>query len=363
FTAPWRVALVCKSWRKCALSDPLLWSTIRVWCWETPAAKVVERFPLVALETQLMRSGHAPLDIEFITFYRRTPAEPAVLNLFKALARESHRSEQFRFLCIEPHPEIVPPEILAILAQIRGQTKLLRSLEFNSAPLPTQFNDMFILSPQLQKVFLAFSNLMGPSSEFSVPWEQVTHLQAHFPTRLWAEILCRNEILDTPNFILPQLRRLSMRNSVSFLEFLETPQLEYLFLGHFAPSIPAFLQRSQFVTIIPTLLHLHAYLIDADSTTQLFQELKNRCSQLTSIHLAVDNTPCDYEALCDFIAAHKNTLKFASICTNSPPPAAKEKLLALRGDLLDLVVFDLDDESVDIEAVPLAHVTKDMEPM
>ncbi|KAJ7762914.1 hypothetical protein B0H16DRAFT_1528143 [Mycena metata] len=396
---PWGIGLVSKRWRECALGDALLWSKIHI-DWGTKSEEqAMLCYPLEALQTQLSRSGGTALEVYFATCHSSDASAPALLlSLLQVLVDESHRWERFQFRFASGSLAHQPlPGTLAILGRIEGQTQRLRHLEFLAGNIPpgmlAGIHKIFAVAPQLRDVFLipgGFGD--GYSPNFSLPWDQLTHLRATFDTTVWIETLSRTQALVECSLgivapsesgaargapiVLPELRRLAINDwsSIGPLNFLETPNLEYLFLNFtsVASAVP-FLQRSQCrlrgLTIpewhfgdlpqltqllknIPTLLHLHANLMhDTDepiTTTQLFRDLQNTdiCPQLTSIHLTLEeHDSCDFNALYDFLMARKNTLKFVSISTEDPIPSyMEEKLAALRSTIPHVDVSEITSE-------------------
>ncbi|KAJ7774051.1 hypothetical protein B0H16DRAFT_1763694, partial [Mycena metata] len=393
------IGLVCCRWRGCALGDPQLWSTIHIDCFLKSAEQTVECYPLMALETQILRSKGASLDVTFIPGGFVNPP-PHIFRLFEALVRESHRWRQGDFKWD------MDAETLSVFAGIRGRLQLLRRLSLYSPPMPPEMNDIFGIAPQLRQVSLTDAE---DAPKLRMPWAQITHFKGNFSAATCVEILCRTEVLvectlrtpydfnaalsATPIAFLPQLRRPAVSHN-KILNFLDTPNLEYLFLKFYrhrrrgagwspiAPVFP-FFQRSRcqlkgltvddclladilpMLRVIPTLLHLNATFADEVwNSTARFQDLTNIdiCPRLESIHFGF-RMACDYESLYDLIVARRHTLKFAAIWAStkgkelySAPPDTKGNLLTLNSEGLE-VLFD---DAADFDR-PFADVTKDMD--
>jgi len=61
--APWRLGHICQTWRAAALGNPLLWSSITLYA--PPEGWMGQACPPLMIETQLRRSGDAPLRVIF----------------------------------------------------------------------------------------------------------------------------------------------------------------------------------------------------------------------------------------------------------------------------------------------------------
>ncbi|KAJ7186109.1 hypothetical protein C8R46DRAFT_1289703 [Mycena filopes] len=415
-TAPWRLGFVCKLWRECALGDPLLWSTIELDFFAKSDLQIAECYPVAALETQLLRSGEAPLDVTVNLMCFDIPPPSTIVDILAVLVAQSYRWVKLNFEWESPSPEIC-----AVLRRITGQVQLLQRLELRSPPLATDMKEMFEVAPQLREFLLLdpyTDHDYSRDRELSAPWEQLTHLRTRSSTGRCIEILARTELLvecslgnptrpdpgsdvvrpGTPIVFLPHLRRFSV-TQYNLLAVLSAPRLEYLFLGFRIDDdstyVLPFLQRSQCQLLgltlirwlpadlppllrnIPTLRHLQADcnddgvdLDDLDPTYSspaadvLFRTLADTtiCPHLESIYLAFW-MPCTYEDAYDFILArtHDTPLRFASFCTEGPPLSdVRERLLSLATRDLDIIVADRNDP--DTNRQPLENAEKDMEP-
>ncbi|KAJ7767197.1 hypothetical protein B0H16DRAFT_1789188 [Mycena metata] len=235
-TPPWVLGLVCRGWRECALGDVKLWTKIEIDCTGLMTeTKIVEHFPLAALETQIARSGTAPLDVKFES--SRTPwASDYISCLLELLVQQSNRWERLDLTFLHIYP--------LVLTQIKGNLQSLK-LTFCSAPLPPQIHDVFEIAPQLRDVTMI--NDSEDTDRWDAPvlsasWEQITRYGGSFSAEICVDILCRAELLvecglhdsgddmspGTSLAILPRLRRLAIAHP-RVLKFLKTPNLEYLF--------------------------------------------------------------------------------------------------------------------------------------
>ncbi|KAJ7168710.1 hypothetical protein C8R46DRAFT_239174 [Mycena filopes] len=364
-TAPWKLGVVCRRWRESALGDPTLWSSIEIKCGFLSSSQIAKYYPLAALQTQIFRSGDAPLELTFRTGYYDEQISSHFLALLEAVVGESHRWKTLNLNWGIEHPAAI-----LIFAQIQGRLPQLHRLEINWDFLPIA---IFEVAPQLRQVF----SLHYEAQPLSVPWPQITHFEGESSARVCLDICTQAALLvecaftishanmtptDMPMVLLPQLRRLAISGS-GILPLLEAPNLEYLFLDTLASAAP-FLLRSQcrlkgldvsscpspdlihLVPHIPTLLHFHAYFPKASEvphhTAKLFRVLRDACPNLVSIHVTFSQVLCPYDALYDLCVARRRTLTFACIreCDDYIPPAVKQRFAALRSSSLEVILDD-----------------------
>jgi hypothetical protein len=147
-TPPWRLALVCRRWRYCALGDGRLWSSIHVDATIPQGpADVTRYYPLPALETQLQRSANFPLDVLFE--WRGSVSGPHLLALLEALVHHCNHWE--RLTLNKTMSDLSAPEIVPVLSGIRGHLCRLRCLEISCLGLDSSgIGDIFAVTPRLQ---------------------------------------------------------------------------------------------------------------------------------------------------------------------------------------------------------------------
>ncbi|KAJ7186167.1 hypothetical protein C8R46DRAFT_1208246 [Mycena filopes] len=386
-TVPWKLGFVCQRWRDSALGDPSLWSSIEIQCRWRSAAQLAPYYPLAALQTQILRSGDIPLEITFGCGSHDDGEVPSshFLALLETVVRESQRWRKLNLNWALNHPTA-----LLILAQIKGRLPKLHHLRLNWGLLaPTA---IFEVAPQLRKLESSSFLELKP---LSVPWPQITHFRGRSPARVCLYICSRATGLvecaftsparhapppETPAALLPQLRRLAVTGA-GILPFIETPNLEYLFLDSLTFAIP-FLLRSQcrlkglkaiscpspdlirLVPHIPTLLHLNASFTKVSEpshpTDQLFRVFVDACPQLVSIHVTFGQLPCPYDALYDLFVARRRTLKFACLHERARiiPTAVKQRFAALRSDFLEIILEDCESRGI----AWMRQATEDMQP-
>ncbi|KAJ7876218.1 hypothetical protein B0H13DRAFT_2668735 [Mycena leptocephala] len=267
-TSPWRLALVSKRWRECALAYPRLWSSIHI----DGNARDIEGddylslisdcYPLSALETQLRRSVDAPLQLSFlwppILLSDNYPSH--LSELLEVLALHCHRWRAAQIIWDD-----YDPAMFRTLASIKGRLPLLTKLEFHpqlTGPLD-DICDLFANAPCLQEVLLTDQDYRCESTPISIPWVQITRLRAKWNMNLHLAVLraapnlveCGlasfiddDDVDDmllstTPVVTLPRVERLFVLTDGS-LEYLQAPVLRHLFIDGSVARVPAFLRSS-----------------------------------------------------------------------------------------------------------------------
>ncbi|KAJ7168028.1 hypothetical protein C8R46DRAFT_1191971 [Mycena filopes] len=372
-SAPWHLGLVCQRWRACSLRDPSLWSSIELDRSWRSGSQIARHYPLEALQTQMLRSGELPLDVILKSGVHdpSSGVQYHLLALLEIVVRQSHRWGK---LHLEWHLQD------SVLEKIRGRLPRLHHLELGASF--SLYGEIFDIVPQLRKFFL--SGIHSDPASLSIPWSQITHFRGRFPAWGCRDIFFRTKLEEcsfeicqgwhgstpppgTPVALVPRLRRLAVTGR-GLLPVLEAPNLEYLFLDTPVSAVP-FILRSQcclkgleisssvssevtrLITHIPTLLHLRAYFVGPSGIRQpaekLFRVL-DVCPQLESIDLTFSDVPCPYDALYELIVARRRTLRFVCIRKRDGtfPPAVKERLQALGGHFLDIILHDV--ESMDM---------------
>ncbi|KAJ7137718.1 hypothetical protein C8R44DRAFT_335611 [Mycena epipterygia] len=386
---PWRLALVCKRWRECALGYGRLWSSIDINDTDSDDM-TADRYPLPALETQLARSRDVPLKVAFYGGFFGSC--PHLLSLLKTLVL---RWESFT---VYLNWIDAVPEMLRTISRIKGQLPLLRRLEMCSllTTLPTSMLDIFSTAPQLREVFLTSDAYEYDSHVISAPWAQITRFRARFPPKFLLEILqampnlveCGLVMLDdkdtvpatTKVIVLPRLRRLYVEDD-SFLRFLAAPNLEYLFVHGGTDEIIPFLRRSScllkgvgvfycispalfpLLHAIPTLLHFHVTFgyteVPTGRTEEFFAAMgvsgapSDPWPNLKSLRIDFVTRGWDYGGLYDMVESRWNAGD--ARCLNSVrlsdpnysvPLSTRAKFAAWRNAGLDVLADHTDDRNL-----------------
>ncbi|KAJ7653961.1 hypothetical protein DFH06DRAFT_1203331 [Mycena polygramma] len=213
---PWYLGQICRAWRTSALTYPALWCLVTITHRDQPL-----------IETQLLRSAHAQLEVHWTdTGYHDFPNQHV---LDSVLARCS----RWKSLLVN---------------SVDGSLDSLEKLVIvNGAS--AQIRDVFLSAPKLRQVVLAeWDGFFSPSID--IPWSQITHYRGSFPVMRQLEILqaapnlvqcvvgfqlCFGDSHTEVRVILPHLRRLWMYIPDNLCYFI-TPLLEDLFCGHCAPE-------------------------------------------------------------------------------------------------------------------------------
>ncbi|KAJ7746002.1 hypothetical protein B0H16DRAFT_1889227 [Mycena metata] len=176
---PWYLGQICRAWRHHALAYPYIWNTITI-----PASQSPELLP--AIETQLVRSAHAPLDLAFRDVQR--DVEPPLLDVVLPLCG------RWRSLSLQFDPAS-RPGALEWLSRPKFHPDALESMDLARAY--DIVSDAFAVAPRLYQVHLTdwqFQDTSRPT--LTIPWQQITHYRG---TGRWSQQLA---LLDTiPNLV------------------------------------------------------------------------------------------------------------------------------------------------------------------
>jgi hypothetical protein len=140
---PWELAQVCRIWRECALSLPLLWNHFPL----MQVEKSHTSMQLAILTELIRRSGEAPLDISIILPEDDQSTHPFI----DLLTQHSERWHTVR---------IVTSATILGLHAIKGRLSSLKALTFTGHCIETTI-DLFEVAPQLEAVYLTWSNYKG----------------------------------------------------------------------------------------------------------------------------------------------------------------------------------------------------------
>ncbi|KAJ7194533.1 hypothetical protein GGX14DRAFT_546033, partial [Mycena pura] len=138
-TPPWQLGFICRSWRQCALSYPLLWSSVTVY----PCSSESKIQQLLAqLQTQLSRATNASLDIHLSRVTRNAPDS----RLLGLILPHSNRWRNVSF-------HVSGRCWLDWLLPTSGKLDRLETLEVENFGATT-FPDVFTTAPNLRRVVL-----------------------------------------------------------------------------------------------------------------------------------------------------------------------------------------------------------------
>ncbi|KAJ7629678.1 hypothetical protein DFH06DRAFT_1480241 [Mycena polygramma] len=234
-TAPWYLGVICRSWRRVALSYTPLWCSII-----TPSS-------LAVVETQLERSGDAPLRL---FWSGNNYADPRVLSAVVA------QCSRWNALHLEQNPHYpLPATSLDWLRPAAGRLVQLQTLTvLNLDGVP----DVFLTAPAMREVVLTDRMLSAasPASD-NIPWAQITHYRGKDRIQRQLGILsCASNLvectigvyasnLNGETVVLPRLRRLCVTGT-AILDHLEAPALTSFtsFHDETLRTVLPFVQRS-----------------------------------------------------------------------------------------------------------------------
>ncbi|KAJ6506278.1 hypothetical protein C8R47DRAFT_112426 [Mycena vitilis] len=258
---PWNLGHICRSWRQHAVSYPLLWTFIAVYCSHLDINRT-----LLKLAAQLQRSANALLDVQWPS----VDTDDVDLRLLSLLLPHSNRWRSLGINIVpSSHPESAAPQC-QWLHFVKGHLGQLQHFEVTAVSNVTSLPDVFSIAPNLRQVVLSHRS---PSPAFiAMPWRQITHYHGTCPAKYQLEILraaaprlleCvigyngeRFEIRtyrQTPQMItLPNLRRLSSKD-VNVVAHLTAPLLERLRLALRGPR-----QRRESIDMLLPFIHRSA---------------------------------------------------------------------------------------------------------
>ncbi|KAJ7133991.1 hypothetical protein C8R43DRAFT_638939, partial [Mycena crocata] len=383
---PWHLGWISRRWRAAAIGYGHLWTSIHIGTDEMQTDKLISHFyPLAAVETQLDRSTSCDLDIT-LSFGAHGWA-PHLLALIDAVVLHS-----MRWASLTLHwKEETNPDLFRALSPIAGQLPNLRRLQLTrtteSADLPEDVRQLFVVAPQLRKIFLATIHYNSISPTTSAPWAQLTHLRACFGTHEYAYDILREAInlvevgiefesegqwSDPGCFIsFPHLRRLRVRETW-ILGFIEAPKLEYLFVYHGVHDVLPFLGRTgcqllglgttSFYSLpvlraLPQLLHLHVSFIGAEVreflvALTLSGGSADLCPHLISLRLSYSGKNArTHDALYAMVASRPSLESLQIYSYYSFPLSQQLKLEALQVAGLDLFISHCEDR----QALPVRY--------
>ncbi|KAJ7033515.1 hypothetical protein C8F04DRAFT_1104164 [Mycena alexandri] len=359
--APWRLALVCRHWRECALVYAALWSSINIdgtvldTLSSSYATLILEHYPLAALETQILRWPVYTADASHLD------------TLLELVVRESDR-----WITARIDGDNVENKWFRSLAPIRGRINRLEKLEF----LTTGHNecDLFAVAPRLRGMALTDHSYRIVSLHVVVPWSQLTHLRASWKIETLMEV-----IRATPNLvscglklwmfydplhtpvritILSKLRTLYVGDDQLF-NFLEAPDLRHLFVGGSGFLTVQNPQAAVFIPLLdtlPTLRTLHVSFQPWNSTVDwqrfiaamtVIESHPVRCPNLVSLRFGWDARG-DYTTVLAMVESRWHgtgsftlwSVRIVDFGGNLDAGTVPARFQELREDGLDVVVMN-----------------------
>jgi hypothetical protein len=164
-SAPWHIGHICRFWRHCVLAYPVLWSSITI-----PSSSPLD--PSSMIETQLIRSANAPLDVIWSPPEDESTPDPRAADLVL-----SH-SNRWRVLLLN---ELNSETNIDWLHAAEGRLAALETLEVRGGDAgETEFPDIFLAAPNLRKVLLADWDFAPSPTTLQIPWAQITHYSGSF---------------------------------------------------------------------------------------------------------------------------------------------------------------------------------------
>ncbi|KAJ7851377.1 hypothetical protein B0H13DRAFT_2085662 [Mycena leptocephala] len=287
---PWCLGHICRSWRMYVLGYQALWSSIAI-----PTSSPSHSPPLLSIETQLLRSGTAPLTVSLSMDAGRYTADPRSAGLILA------HSSRWRVLRLNLPFTFVD---LNWLRAALGRLDALETLDvvvvhgrgLQSIP---RIPDVFSTASRLRKFFLVDQGVYDypPDGLVTIPWGQITHFGGAFryqsrldilkanPNLVHCSLNCIHPANDSFPTTLPLLRRLCVQPD--YLPRLRAPLLEELFcvyngqlaMRHIIPFVTRsscsltklvlmsdFIFSSQLTQVLRSLPGLTYLLLEADMT-------------------------------------------------------------------------------------------------
>ncbi|KAJ7073096.1 hypothetical protein C8F01DRAFT_1106154 [Mycena amicta] len=293
---PWVLTQICRFWRQCMLDNPKLWSRLQI-DGTSSHSQVARRYPLVALQTHILRSGRADLDID-IKFGHMTASDEHWSNLMAFVISTSSRWRTASLSWEDSNPLA-----LQSISVIVGRPPRLRRLELhgNLAIIPPGTGLSSIMRAPNLRHFEISSTGDGPFEYATLPivWNELETLRIDTKMTIGmalAVLRATPKLRDCslinvtsssapeddapPSLIhLTSLTRLHIRSPLgdsvdALIASIDTPNIEYLVVE--APTAPfvALIERSHrqlrglrvdsahlpsvlaLVTLSPELVHL-----------------------------------------------------------------------------------------------------------
>ncbi|KAJ7358120.1 hypothetical protein DFH08DRAFT_439309 [Mycena albidolilacea] len=258
---PWRLGHICRVWRAAALGYPSLWSSITLDISLHSNGQIGHACPPLMVETQLLRSGTAPLHVSFHTRYT-TIVEVGHHRALDLILHQSFRWE----IALLRLGQIRDPLFGNRLRTVKGKVPMLRHLQLIDCHKDI-VGDAFSIAPSLRAVVLTPDD--GPqtasiNSTVLLPWSQITKFRgSYFQSQDCATVFnaARNLVecgmlsysphpSNGSHILLPRLLRLAMYGFI--LNIVTAPSLRELWTSWLSdtsgntpvPLMVDFIQRS-----------------------------------------------------------------------------------------------------------------------
>ncbi|KAJ6595058.1 hypothetical protein DFH09DRAFT_1136094 [Mycena vulgaris] len=293
---PWYIGHVCRLWRHAALSYPLLWTNIEIHF--RPNFSFKANYPLSMIETQLLRSANAPLEVIFGWWSDQTMHDGVDLRVLEAVFLHINR---WRSLDLQVAGF---PAVLDLLQAAPGRLSSLHRLDFIQPNYErvdwSPITDVFSHASSLREVILTTSAFSQPSRSLDIPWGQITRYRGAYTLERQLEILrtapnlieCGIDCTDwgatheSPGYdivTLTHLRRL-YAGRAGFLSYLNAPLLGDLILWDCsATDIVSFVQRTS-CRLTKLILSLSSFTPSAATT------ILKHIPTLTYLHIENDGS-------------------------------------------------------------------------
>ncbi|KAJ7162697.1 hypothetical protein C8R43DRAFT_305831 [Mycena crocata] len=252
----WIISHVCRRWREIALSLPGLWSVV-VLDFDPPRGC---RLSEHALKTHLQRSKNMSLTIIFRTASERNSYMQRIA--FSLIISHSLRWETAALY--------IPLALLSNLDSLHGRVPVLRALrivtlgfDYDAPVEPVHWltaSRAFQSAPNLQSVYLGNRHILLPAPlPVSLPWSQLQWYRGQNIWRAHLDALRSSSQLVSCSLStisltghdgsglavvrLPRLLHLALYDTC-FLDCLETPVLEELYVFEYLQPVVSLLRRS-----------------------------------------------------------------------------------------------------------------------
>ncbi|KAF8207902.1 hypothetical protein K438DRAFT_1814572 [Mycena galopus ATCC 62051] len=249
---PWQLGHICQSWRAAALANPLLWSTIALYA--PPIQWRGQACPPMMVETQLLRSGTAPLQVIFDSRHGDI-VDSCSSDSIDLVIGQSLRWET-AYLHLN-HP--LAHRVANRLRRVTGKIPLLHHLELTSSMnFGSVLGDTFANAPSLRAVVLTDDITQSIPATTNLPWSQITTFRGSYSRSQDCVMIFKAapnlvecgmssasaRLSDGPQIVLAHLRCLSASEHV--LGSITAPSLQELWISGnpTASLLLAFIRRS-----------------------------------------------------------------------------------------------------------------------
>ncbi|KAJ7849228.1 hypothetical protein B0H14DRAFT_2765795 [Mycena olivaceomarginata] len=174
---PWRLGHICRVWRAAALGYPSLWSSITLDISLDSEGQIGHDCPPLMVETQLLRSGTAPLHVAFYTRFS-TIVELCHSRSFDLILDQSFRWETVLLRLDQIRDSLLGNRLRAV----KGKVPMLRHLQLTDCHKDI-IGDTFSIAPSLREIVLTPDD--GPQTSSldpttPLPWPQITKFRGSY---------------------------------------------------------------------------------------------------------------------------------------------------------------------------------------